>query len=117
MKRLLLWCGGFALLAGALARWMRPARLTSARVTAIMQGVPPTANVALTYGAGATPARVIVDVVDAAGEGGSATVEGDRIFLDVPLSGAPSGSYRVTTTATYRVLGRLHTVVREFSAE
>src|SRR5262245_40786040 len=111
MKRLFLWCGGLTLLAGAAAWWMRPARLTSAKVTAIMQGVPPTASVALTYGAGAMPARVIVDVADAAGEGGSATVEGDQMFLEIPLSGAPSRSYRVTATATYRVLGRLHTIV------
>jgi hypothetical protein len=115
MKRLLLWCGGLALLAWVVARGVRPARLTSAKVTAITPGGPPTASVALTYGAGVIPARVIVDVADEAGSGGSATVDGEQMFLDVPLTGAPSGSYRVTTTATYRLLGRPLTVVREFT--
>jgi hypothetical protein len=116
MKRLLLWCGGLALLAGVVARWVRPARLASARMTAITPGAPPTANVALTYRAGAMPASVIVDVVDEQGNGGSATVDGDQMFIDVPLSGAPSGSYRVTATATYMVLGRPLTVMRQFVA-
>jgi hypothetical protein len=116
MKRLFLWCGGLALLAGVAARWVRPARLASARVTAITPAAPPAASVALTYGLGAMPARVIVDVADEVGGGGSATVEGDQLFLDVPLIGEPSRDYRVTATATYRVLGRPFTVVREFAA-
>jgi hypothetical protein len=115
MKRLFLWCGGLALLAGLVARWVRSAQLTSARVTTITPGAPPSANVALTYGTGAMPARMIVDVADAVGGGGSATVDGDQMFLDIPLTGAPSRNYRVTVTATYQVLGRLHTVVREFT--
>jgi hypothetical protein len=117
MKRLLLWCGGLALLGGLATRWLRPARLTSANVTAITPGAPPTASVALAYSAGALPVRMIVDVADTAGGGGSATVDGDQLFLDVPLIGTPSRDYRVTTTATYRVLGHPFTIVREFIAE
>jgi hypothetical protein len=64
---------------------------------------------------GALPARVIVDVVDDAGGGGSATVDGEQQFLEVPLIGLPSRDYRVTATITYRLLGRLFTVVREFA--
>ena len=106
-----------ALLAGAVARRMWPARLTLARVTAITPGAPPTASVVLTYSFGAMPARVIVDVANDAGSGGSATVDGDQLFLEVPLIGAPAPDYRVTATATYRLLGRLFTVVRRFAAE
>ena len=116
MKRLLLWSGGLALLTGTVVRWIRPAQLSSARVTAITPGAPPTASVALTYGIGAMPARVIVDIADDAGGGGSATADGAHVFLDVPLIGAPSRNYRITITATYRVLGRLFSVVREFAA-
>ena len=116
MKRLLLWCGGLALIGGVAIRWLRPARITSAQVTAITPGDPPTASVTLAYGAGALPARMIVDVADAVGGGGSATVDGDQMFLDIPLIGAPSRDYRVTTTATYRVLGRPFTIVHEFIA-
>ena len=106
-----------ALLAGAAARWLRPAPLTMARVTAITAGDPPTANVALTYGSGAMPARLIVDLADGAKSAGSATVDGAQLFLEVPLIGAPSREYRVTATATYRVLGRMFTVSREFASE
>jgi hypothetical protein len=116
MKRLLLWCSGLALLTGAIIQWVRPARLTSARVTAITPGDPPSASVALTYSVGAMPAHVIVDVADEARNGGSATVDGDQMFIDIPLIGAPLGSYRVTATATYLVLGRPLTVVREFTS-
>ena len=116
MKRLLLWTGGLALLAGIAVRWVRPAQLRMARVTAITPGAPPTASVVLTYGIGAMPERVIVDVADDVGGGGSATVEGAQVFLDVRLIGAPSRKYRITITATYRVLGRLFSVVREFAA-
>jgi hypothetical protein len=117
MKRLFLWCSGLALLAGVAARWIWPARLALARVTAITPGTPPRASVALTYSTGAMPARVIVDIVDDAGGGGSATVEGDQLFLEVPLIGLPSRDYRVTVTATYRLLGRLFTVVHKFTTE
>jgi hypothetical protein len=104
------------LLAGAAAQWLRPAGLTSARVTAITPGAPPTASVALTYSVGALPARLIVDVADGAGGGGSATIDGDQLFLDIPLIGTPSREYHIKATATYRVLGRSFTVVREFTS-
>src|SRR5262245_3470879 len=101
MKRVLLWIGGLALLGGVAARWLRPARITSAKVTAITPGTPPTASVALTYSTGALPLRMVVDVADTAGGGGSATVDGDQLFLAIPLIGTPARDYRVITTATY----------------
>jgi hypothetical protein len=102
------------LLAGLLVYWSRPAPLKSARVTVVTSGDPPTASVALRYGAGAVPARVIVDLASDTGGSGSATVDGKQMFLEVPLVDAPSDRYRITTTATYRVAGRLHIVVRDF---
>jgi hypothetical protein len=116
MKRPLLWGAGLALLAGAIARWARPARLTMASVTAVTPGAPPTASVVLNYTIGAMPARVIVDVAGDGGDGGSATVDGAQQLLEVPLTGIPSRNYRVTVTASYRVLGRLFTTVRDFTA-
>jgi hypothetical protein len=115
-KQYFFWGSVLALLASGLVRWLRPAFLLGAKVTAITPGDPPTASVALTYGAGLAPASVIVDVCNRDGSGGSATVEGRQIFLEVPLVGATDADYRIMTTATYRMLGRPRTVVREFPA-
>ncbi|HWQ13707.1 MAG TPA: hypothetical protein VNL77_12960 [Roseiflexaceae bacterium] len=90
----------------ALMAWRsRPARVVSARVTALAPGAPPLAHVALAYGAGARPVSTVVDVLGADGESlGSATVEGHRLLLEVPLSGA-SHAYRVRVTAMHRRVG------------
>jgi hypothetical protein len=117
MRRRFFWSAGLALLAGAAALAFRPARLLAARVTAITPGSPPLANIALAYGPGLAPASVIVDVLDRAGNGGSATVDGAQLFLELPLSSALSGDPRITTTATYLLLGMPLTVVREFAAD
>ncbi|MFL5802605.1 MAG: hypothetical protein ACJ8CR_12800 [Roseiflexaceae bacterium] len=116
MKQRLLWSAGLALLAGTAALALRPARLLAARVTATTPGSPPVANVVLTYGLGLAPASVIVDVLDSGGNGGSATIDGTQLFIEIPLSGALASGHRVTTTATYRLLGVPLTVVREFAA-
>src|SRR5262245_10163886 len=99
MKRRLLWSAGLAALAGAVALALRPARLLAAKVTAITPGSPPVANVMLAYGPGLAPASVIVDVLERDGNGGSATIDGTQLFLEIPLSGALSSSYSVTATA------------------
>jgi len=114
MQRLFVWAGATALLAGVVARWIRPARLLDTRITAITPGAPPTASVVLSYARGAMPARVIVDIADRDGNRGSATIDGERMFVEVPLDGMLANSQRITTTATYRVLGMLWTVVSEF---
>jgi len=115
-KRYFFWGSALALLASGLVRWLRPAFLLGAKVTAVTPGDPPIASIALTYGAGLAPASVIVDLRNRDGSGGSATVEGRQMFLEVPLIGATDADYRITTTATYRVLGRPRTVLREFPA-
>jgi hypothetical protein len=56
---------------------------------------------------------VIVDVIAAQGTG-SATIEGGEEDVIIPLSGAGADSTAVRTTASYRVLGRMVTDVREF---
>ena len=115
-KQYFLWGSVLALLASGLVRWLRPALLLGAKVTAVTPGEPPTASVALTYGAGLAPASVIVDLRNRDGSRSSATVEGRQVFLEVPLAGATDADYQIMTTATYRVLGRPRTVVREFPA-
>jgi hypothetical protein len=115
MKRLFVWGGALALL-GVIVRQAIPARLLDARVTSMSPGHPPIANVVLRYGAGADPSYVIVDVVGPNGSCSSATVEGRRLFLEVPLVAALSAGCQVDTTATYRVLGWPYTVVRRFPA-
>jgi hypothetical protein len=116
MRQRLLWISGLAALLGAAALAFRPARLLGARVTAVTPGSPPVASVALAYGPGLAPSSVIVDVLDSDGNGGSATIGGAQLFLEIPLSGALRSRRRVTATATYLLLGRPLTVVREFAA-
>jgi hypothetical protein len=115
-KQYFFWGSVLALLASGLVRWLRPAVLLSARVTAVTPGDPAIASVALAYSAGLAPASVIVDLRDRDGSCGSATVEGRQMLLEVPLLGATDMDYRIMTTVTYRVLGRPRTVVREFPA-
>jgi len=110
MKRLFFWGGALALLA-AVARLSLPARLLDARVTSVVPGHPAYANVVLRYGSGAIPTCVIVDVAERDGSGGSATVEGRDMFLEVPVVGDVRAGCQVTTTATYQVFGWPYTVV------
>ena len=113
-KHYLFLGGALALLGGAVAR-LRPARVLAAKVTALTPGTPPTASVALIYGGGAPPVSLIVDLYDQDGSGGSATIPGDQLFLEVPIIGTFGGAYRLTTTATYRLLGLPWTSVREYT--
>ncbi len=113
-KRYLFWGSALALL-GGVGALLRPATLRGAKVTALTPGTPPTASVALSYGAGVLPVSVIVDVYDQNGDGGSATIAGDQLFVEVPIIGSFGGEYRLTTTATYRLLGLPWTRVREFA--
>jgi hypothetical protein len=115
-KHYLFLGGVLALIGGAVAR-LRPALLLAANVTAMTLDSPPTASVALRYGSGSPPVTLIVDVYDQRGNGGSATLPGDRLFLEVPIIGAFGGTYRLTTTATYRLFGGLWTSVREFTGQ
>jgi hypothetical protein len=96
---------------------VRPARLLSARVTAVTRGDPAIASVALQYGVGMLPARLIVDLAARDGSRGSATVDGDQVLLEVPVESSSTGQYSVAITASYRVFGTTRTVVRTFAAE
>ncbi|HMO59803.1 MAG TPA: hypothetical protein PKA05_15535 [Roseiflexaceae bacterium] len=58
-----------------------------ADVTAVTPGSPAVAHVALHYGLGRLPASLVIDVGSAAGRLGSATVEGGRRLIDIPLNG------------------------------
>ncbi|NWG20994.1 MAG: hypothetical protein HXY39_11820 [Chloroflexi bacterium] len=90
---------------GAAIVGARPARLRSARVTCLSGSNPPCASIALTYGPGARPQCVVIDVSGAHGATGSATVGSDQEFIEVPLAGKAGGPYRVAATAVYRVGG------------
>jgi hypothetical protein len=94
-----------ALAAVAAFLWrVRPAKVVSARVSSVVPGPWPLANVSLEYGAGTPPVAVIVDVRDGAGrELGSVTAPGGRMLLEVPVSGA-AGGYRVVVMASHRTL-------------
>jgi hypothetical protein len=113
-KHYFLYGAALGILAGVLAYLARPARLISARVTAVVPGTPALASVALRYGLGLPPASVIVDLQGRDGHAGSATIDGQQLLIEIPLASPPHASYHVTATATYRVLGRLWTHVREF---
>lgn len=106
------WVAALACLA-LIARRARPARLRSAQVTAVLPGDPPVASVALAYGGGLPPISAIIDVRGRAG-GGSATVEGQQRFVELPLAGPPEPAYDVSVTTYYRVLGALRSDTRVF---
>ncbi len=83
MRQALIWSTGAALLAVVATRLLRPARLLDAKVTTITPGSPAAASVALSYGPGMLPISVVVDVLDRAGHGGSATIAGTQLFLEL----------------------------------
>ena len=114
MRRFLFW--GFLLaLLGRVLMLVRPARLREAKVMAITPGDPPTASVGLRYGRGAAPVCVIVDVRGRAGGGGSVTIPGEQIFVDVPIAGILGDDYSLTATATYQIAGVFWHSVRAFT--
>jgi|HigsolmetaAR201D_1030396.scaffolds.fasta_scaffold04384_8 hypothetical protein len=115
LKGPILWYTGAVCFLGAALWAIRPARLIHANVSTITPGEPPIANVVLTYGSGALPISVVVDVVDQTGHGGSATVAGTQAFLEIPLNGTPSDTYRVTATVTYQLLGMPLTIINTFA--
>lgn len=80
-------------------------------------GRAPIAHIALAYGQGARPISVIIDVCGQNGEGGSATLAGERQYAEIPLHGAVDGRYHLIVTATYRILGRSHTVAQAFDRQ
>lgn len=94
----------------------RPARIRDAQVTDVSGTTPPIAHIALTYGPGKAPISLIIDIYCADGSGGSATITNQQRFVEVPIHGTLKGEYCITTTATYRILGRAYTIRHVFSA-
>jgi hypothetical protein len=62
------------------------------------------------YGTGARPASIIFDL-ELDGDAGSVTTDGEALEAEIPLGRAVSGPYRLTVSATYRILGAARTVV------
>jgi hypothetical protein len=112
-KRYLFWGSAMVLFGAALMR-MRPTGLLGAKVTAVTPGDPAAAHIMLSYGTGAPPLSVILDLSGRDGGAGRATIDGEQIFLDIPISGELGSDYRITTTATYRIAGMFWTSTREF---
>jgi hypothetical protein len=117
VRRRQLWYA--ALFGGAL--WLArvsllPAPLRGARVTGVSGAGPFYALLSWTYGVGARPINVIFDL-EAGPAAGSITVDGDALEAEIPLGAAPAGPYRITISATYRILGFARTVVTRAEGE
>jgi len=65
------------------------------------------------YGPGARPQSIIFDL-ELAGTTSSVTTDGEETEAQVPLGAAATGSYRVSASATYRILGLVRYQVFHF---
>ncbi len=91
-----------------------PARLRLGRVSSVSGTRPVCAEIGWAYGRGARPVSVIFDLLLTHGAAGSVTVDGEALEAEIPLLQAHSGPYRLTASATYRILSRPQTVVYTF---
>jgi hypothetical protein len=91
----------------------RPARLISARVSAISPGNPPIAHLNVNYAAGTLPVSMIAELGNPTA-GGSVTLDGVTRYADIPLYGQPTQTFVVHTTAIYRRLGHTISIQRSF---
>ena len=117
LRRRRLWYA--ALFGGAL--WLArvsllPAPLRGARVTGVSGAGPFYAMLSWSYGVGARPVNVIFDL-EAGPAAGSITTDGEALEAEIPLGAAPAGPYRITISATYRILGFARTVVTRAEGE
>jgi hypothetical protein len=83
----------------------RPARLRTARVTAVSAAAPWVAHVLLQYQPGALPISTVV-MVESTTARGSITVDGLTHDADVLLNGEPSTPLVVHTLVVHRRYGR-----------
>lgn len=104
-----LWLGRSAIL---------PAAIHHAHISTISGHQPVYAMVGWTYGPGARPISVIFDIELAGGAYGSVTADGEALEAEVPVIGAGDpGLYRITASATYRILGIVRTIVYRFEGD
>lgn len=91
-----------------------PARVRLGRVSSISGVRPVCAEIGWSYGRGARPVSVIFDLQGTQDLLGSVTVDGEALEAEIPLTQLPAGPYRLSATATYRILSRAQTVVYTF---
>jgi hypothetical protein len=94
----------------ALRVTMLPATVRGARVTGVDGSGPYYVELAWRYGLGARPQSVIVDL-ETGEAAGSFTTDGEALEGEIPVGVPPRGAYRLTLSATYRLLGFAHTVI------
>ena len=99
------WIGG-ALWAARVTLFPAPVR--GARVVSVSGAGPYYVLISWGYGTGARPASIILELD---GDAGSVTTDGEALEAEIPLGRAVSGPYRLTVSATYRILGAARTVV------
>jgi len=106
-----LWYGAWAVaLAWAARTSVLPARIRGPRLTGVLGAGPYFAQLSWDYGPGARPQSVIFDF-EAGGARGSCTTDGEAVEAEIPLGVRPHGAYRLTVSATYRVLCFARTIV------
>lgn len=104
-----LWLGRTAIL---------PAAIHHGHLGTISGHRPTYALIGWTYGAGARPLSVIFDIELSGGAQGSVTTDGEALEAEVPLIGAAEpGPYRITASATYRILGFVRTIAYRFAGD
>ncbi|MFQ3662301.1 MAG: hypothetical protein SNJ69_07890 [Chloroflexaceae bacterium] len=113
------WLWRAALLAGGL--WLArttllPGRVRKARLTAVSGPGPFYAMIGWSYGPGARPISIIFDL-ELGDSSGSVTTDGEALEAEVPLSGPPGTPWRITASATYRLLGVAWTDVQRFEVD
>lgn len=92
-----------------------PGTVREARLTGINGVGPYYATIAWSYGIGARPVSIIFDF-EAGDASGSITTDGEALEAEIPLGVPPGGACCLTVSATYRILGVAHTVVRRFTS-
>ncbi len=105
------WAGAYAAVGVWLVRSaVLPAAIRDARLSAVRGDGPYYAHLRWRYGLGARPVSIIFDLAthDTAG---SVTTDGEEDEAAIPLGSAPNGTYHLTVSATYRLLGVARTVV------
>jgi hypothetical protein len=105
------WLGGALWLARVS---LVPAPIRGARLISISGAGPHYALISWGYGVGARPLSIIFDL-ELGPAAGSATTDGEALEAEIPLGAPgdspPAGPYRLTVSATYRILGFARTVV------